>query len=292
MNYHFIRLVLGSMLFGFCLNTFASPVPQQVQVQLSPGTTVSQGGLLLVTVSSAEPLPKGAKAKFLGKSMPLFWQADRQYSTVFGVNADQVAKVYSLEIVSPEGAALVSPQSVTVKAKSFGTQNIAVSKSTGGLQPIPGELEAVEKLKQVLTPVKHWTLGQFVSPTIDCENSPFGVRRYHNGKYTGNYHKGVDLRSPLHRAIRATAGGVVQIATQKFRLHGGTVGIDHGQGLSSIYIHMSKVLVSPGELVKTGQVIGEVGSTGFATGPHLHWGLYASGQPVDPNLLVPFSMCK
>ena len=224
--------------------------------------------------------------------MPLYWHADRQYTTVFGVNADQAAKAYTLELFGPDGLPLAAPQLVTVKAKVFGRQNITVSKSTGGLQPIAGELEAVERLKQTLTPVKHWTLGQFVSPTIDCENSPFGVRRYHNGKYTGNYHKGVDLRSPLHRQIRATAAGVIQIATNKFRLHGGTVGIDHGQGLSSIYIHMSKVLVSPGELVQAGQVIGEVGSTGFATGPHLHWGLYASGQPVDPNIWVPFKTCK
>jgi lysostaphin len=68
-----------------------------------------------------------------------------------------------------------------------------------------------------------------------------------------------------------------------YRLHGGTVGLDHGQGVSSIYIHMSKLNVKPGEIVKKGDVIGYVGSTGFATGPHLHWGMYMSGLPINPN---------
>jgi murein DD-endopeptidase MepM/ murein hydrolase activator NlpD len=74
----------------------------------------------------------------------------------------------------------------------------------------------------------------------------------------------------------------VQIA-RMYRLHGGTVGIDHGQGIGSIYIHMSSIKVKPGDIVKKGDTIGTVGSTGFATGPHLHWGMYVNGLPINPN---------
>ena len=160
-----------------------------------------------------------------------------------------------------------------------------MSKSTEGLQPLPGELEAIQALKDRVSPVKFWDDG-FISPTPDCQNSPFGVLRLHNGVPTGDYHKGVDLRSPAGRPIRAINGGVVQIA-QMFRLHGGTVGVDHGQGVGSVYIHMSRLNVTPGQRVKKGDVLGFVGSTGFATGPHLHWGMYVSGLPVNPNQWLP-----
>jgi murein DD-endopeptidase MepM/ murein hydrolase activator NlpD len=159
------------------------------------------------------------------------------------------------------------------------------------LKPLPGELEAIQDLKTVLTATRHWDRS-LMSPTPDCQISPFGVKRYHNGVYINDYHKGVDLRSPQGRPIKAITDGVVKVAAPQFRLHGGTVGLDHGQGLSSVYIHMSKVAVKTGQAVKKGDVIGYVGSTGFATGPHLHWGLYAGGVPVDPDQWIPVPRCR
>lgn len=70
---------------------------------------------------------------------------------------------------------------------------------------------------------------------------------------------------------------------QGFRVHGNIVGIDHGQGVTSAYLHLSRISVKEGEFVQTGQVIGAVGATGAVTGPHLHWGLYVQGQSVDPQ---------
>lgn len=118
------------------------------------------------------------------------------------------------------------------------------------------------------------------------------MKRYHNGVYINDYHKGVDLRSPAGRPIKAINDGTVVIGTQSFRLHGGTVGLDHGWGVSSIYIHMSKVAVKPGDHVTKGQTIGYVGSTGFATGPHLHWGLFANGTPINPDVWIPVRACR
>jgi murein DD-endopeptidase MepM/ murein hydrolase activator NlpD len=86
------------------------------------------------------------------------------------------------------------------------------------------------------------------------------------------------------------AGGTVKIV-RAWNIHGGTVGIDHGQGLQSIYLHMSKFATAEGAVVKKGDVIGYVGSTGRSTAPHLHWSLYANGVPVNPRQWVQLKAC-
>ena len=140
-------------------------------------------------------------------------------------------------------------------------------------------------LNVAVSDAKLWE-DQLAAPVGHCVNSPFGVTRLHNGKPTGNYHRGLDQASPAATPIRAAASGRVKVA-KMFVMHGGTVGIDHGQGLTTHYLHMSKILATEGQEVKQGDVIGEVGSTGFATGPHLHWGLYLFGVPVNARSWVP-----
>jgi murein DD-endopeptidase MepM/ murein hydrolase activator NlpD len=95
------------------------------------------------------------------------------------------------------------------------------------------------------------------------------------------------MGAPIH----AVAAGTVRIV-QMFQLRGGTVAIDHGQGLETIYMHMSRFAAKEGQKVKAGDVIGYVGSTGRATGPHLHWSLYANGHPVSPNQWVKLTSCS
>jgi murein DD-endopeptidase MepM/ murein hydrolase activator NlpD len=116
-------------------------------------------------------------------------------------------------------------------------------------------------------------------------NSPFGVRRLHNSEPTGNYHRGLDQRSKRGTPVRAITGGVVRIV-RMFNLHGGTVGIDHGEGVTSFYLHLSRFHVKEGARVRGGDVVGYAGSTGFATGPHLHWQLTVNGVPVNPHQWV------
>jgi murein DD-endopeptidase MepM/ murein hydrolase activator NlpD len=132
---------------------------------------------------------------------------------------------------------------------------------------------------------------RFVLPVDGCQNSLFGVQRLHNGKRTGNYHRGADQSGAEGTPVRAAASGAVVIATTAFKMNGGTVGLDHGQGLTSHYIHLSSVAVEEGQRVKQGDVIGAIGSTGFATGPHLHWGTVVHGTPVDPAEFVTLTRC-
>jgi murein DD-endopeptidase MepM/ murein hydrolase activator NlpD len=209
---------------------------------------------------------------------------------ILGVPVDMAPGTYSVMLVDKLEGQILDQQMMTLVDGRFSRQNIGVGRKTAGLQPVAGELEAIRELKAAVTPKRYWE-RPLNSPTPDCENSPFGVKRYHNGVYIHDYHKGVDLRSPHGRPVRAIAGGVVKIATSRFRLHGGTVGLDHGHGLSSIYIHLSRVQVKPGDVVHAGDTLGNVGSTGFATGPHLHWGLYANGVPVNPDQWIPVPRC-
>jgi murein DD-endopeptidase MepM/ murein hydrolase activator NlpD len=179
---------------------------------------------------------------------------------------------------------------VEVVDAHYPIQNIRATKSMKELKPLPGEMETIRALQQTVSDRRQWT-EPFRSPTSDCMNSLFGVQRYHNGKPTGNFHRGVDLRSPLGRPVTAIAGGVVRISTM-YRLHGGTIGIDHGQGVTSTYIHLSKLAAKEGDVVKQGEVVAYVGGTGFATGPHLHWGLYVHAVPVNPAQFITVPRCK
>ncbi len=219
------------------------------------------------------------------RRVPVFFnQETKNWEALVPAGVEDPVGNAQLHVLDARGdTALYLP--VTIKSGNFRRQNIQVSSQTKGLEPEPGELEAVERLKRDTGPQKYWQVP-LLTPTTDCANSPFGVLRYHNGVYTGNYHKGLDFKSPMGRPVKATAGGDVKIA-KKMRLHGGTIGLDHGQGLSSIYIHLSKITVKTGQHVRAGDVIGEVGATGFATGPHLHWGLFVNGVPINPLQWLP-----
>jgi murein DD-endopeptidase MepM/ murein hydrolase activator NlpD len=142
-------------------------------------------------------------------------------------------------------------------------------------------MAAIEAFKNTVSGVRYWEAVPFQRPVSQCMNSPFGVKRFYNGVFSGNYHKGIDQKSPAGTPIKPIASGVVKIA-RPYQLHGGTVAVDHGQGVGSIYIHMSKILVKPNQVVTPSDTLGLVGSTGFAMGPHLHWGLYVFGIPVNP----------
>jgi murein DD-endopeptidase MepM/ murein hydrolase activator NlpD len=134
--------------------------------------------------------------------------------------------------------------------------------------------------RDLVSDIRFWT-EPLQAPVPGCRTSPFGVRRLRNGKPTGDYHSGLDLRARVGQPIRATAAGAVHIARQ-WTVRGGTVGIDHGQGLTSMYLHMSKIEAQEGAQVQAGDVIGYAGSTGRSNAPHLHWALYVNGIPVSP----------
>jgi murein DD-endopeptidase MepM/ murein hydrolase activator NlpD len=170
-------------------------------------------------------------------------------------------------------------------SRQFPTQSLWIDESGGGLEPTDYEWDTVSAFKKLVSPQKFWQ-GAFLRPNDGEITTIFGVQRYYNGVFANDYyHRGVDYAGAYGSPVIAPAAGYVRLVgtvAQGFRLHGNTVGVDHGQGVLSIFLHLSKIYVKDGDFVKAGQVVGSLGSTGASTGPHLHWGLYVNGQAVDP----------
>ena len=195
---------------------------------------------------------------------------------------------YEIKFQAEDGAALATAK-LTIRPTKFPTQNVVLAPQIEALHSTPEDIKTLTEFRNTVSDVKFWD-DPLVAPVPGCVLSPFGVKRLHNGKPTGEFHAGIDQRSPAGRPVHAVAAGTVKIA-QPFAVLGGTVAIDHGQGLETMYLHMSKLLVEPGAHVKKGEVIGYVGATGRANGPHVHWVVDVDGVPVNPQQWVALKSC-
>lgn len=128
-------------------------------------------------------------------------------------------------------------------------------------------------------------LDAFAWPVQGRMSGPWGNQRVLNGEPRPP-HFGIDIAAPAGTAIRAPAGGVIALAKPDMHFEGGFVLLDHGQGLLSMYLHMSRLDVKDGDRIAQGQVLGAVGRTGRATGPHLCWRMKWRERNIDPSLAV------
>ena len=125
----------------------------------------------------------------------------------------------------------------------------------------------------------------FVWPVQGRISGRFGNQRIYNGK-PGSAHSGMDIAAPNGTPVKAPAAGVVTFADPDLYLTGGTVVLDHGFGISSNFLHLSRIDVKVGDRIEQGQMIAAVGSTGRSTGPHLHWGMNWFDTRIDPLLVL------
>lgn len=176
-------------------------------------------------------------------------------------------------------------ETLVVAAKSFETQYLEVSEQMNEMrrdyERIQQDQVKIDKARS--TSADEFLFSEpFVQPLEGILTTPYGYTRYVNGEYSSS-HTAIDVAAPTGTPIVASNDGVVAIADE-FYLIGNAVYLDHGLGLFSQYAHMSELKVETGDTVKRGDVIGLVGSTGFSTGPHLHFTFWAHNVPVNPNL--------
>ncbi|MFZ3217235.1 MAG: M23 family metallopeptidase [Candidatus Acidiferrales bacterium] len=232
--------------------------------------------------------PAATTARLNNRTVRLFPQPDGSSLGLMPIAVADLPGAYPVEFLARDGAVLQSAQ-LTIRPTVFPTQNVVLSPKIEALHSSPEDIRTLTTFRDSVSDVKYWQ-DPLVAPVPGCVISPFGVKRLHNGKPTGEFHAGIDQRSPAGRPVHAVAGGIVKIA-QPFTVLGGTVALDHGQGLETMYLHMSKLVVEPGASVKKGQVLGYAGATGRANGPHLHWVVYVNAVPVNPQQWVTLKSC-
>jgi murein DD-endopeptidase MepM/ murein hydrolase activator NlpD len=229
-----------------------------------------------------------ATARLNGRTVRLFKQENGDWQGLMPVAVADVPGTYPVEFLAEDGTTLASA-SLTIRKTIFPSQNVTLAPQIEALHSTPDEVQTLTNFRDSVSDVKYWQ-DPLVAPLPGCVISPFGVKRLHNGKATGEFHMGIDQRGAEGTPILAVAAGTVKIV-QPFNVLGGTVAIDHGQGLETMYLHMSKLDVELGARVNKGDVIGYVGATGRANGPHLHWVVYVNGVPVNPQQWVSLKSC-
>ncbi len=152
------------------------------------------------------------------------------------------------------------------------------------IERIIAENKAIKEKKLVITD-NTFFVNQFIIPAQGIISGVFGSQRILNGKEKSP-HRGLDIAAAEGEPVIATNDGIVILAEEDLYYTGGTIMIEHGHGVKSIYAHMSSLDVKVNDIVLKSQRIGSVGSTGRSTGPHLHWGVMLLNTYVDPALLI------
>jgi len=259
-------------------------------------TRLVNGGPVLFEVKSPARL-ESLSGTWLGHEISFSFSAtSKTWSALAGVPFETAPGSYSLELTG-ESAAGKSPgsritfsQQFTVGEGKYPRIQSKLSVEGKFTEPTPEQQKQIEEGQQIkkdylsrVTPAREWS-GQFAAPANAEISDVFGAQRIFNGK-VGSTHWGLDFRVPTGTPVEAMNDGTVLLARPLY-YEGNFVVLDHGQGLLTIYMHLSEFKVKEGDQVKRGQVIALSGGTGRATGPHLHVGVRWQGTYIDPAALI------
>jgi len=255
---------------------------KQPEIMLEPNW-LGPGDIAVITVKNLAGSPEGT---FNGKK--LYWNpssvSPNTFKTIIGIDLFTVPGEYALDIAA--GGDVIH-RSIKVSKKKYPVRRLKLRKEMVELSP---ENEArVEREQKKMAAVwpnvseRSWS-GNFINPREGKIVSKFGVQTIINN-VPKSPHTGVDVSARAGEEVRAPNNGVAVLIDQQF-FTGNSIVLDHGQGIHTMFFHLSKILISPGQKVKKGDVIGLVGSTGRVTGPHLHWGVRIEDARVDPLELI------
>jgi murein DD-endopeptidase MepM/ murein hydrolase activator NlpD len=251
---------------------------------LTLDSTPVPGGIAVITLpADADP----ATARF-GDRKVLVTRNEGDYLAVIGLPLGTKPGRHFLTVTDKQGKTL--NLGFQVADKAYEEQHITITDKRK-VNPEKQDMERITReTKQINSALSHWSAQEdvvvtFRKPVEGPTSSPFGLRRFFN-EQARNPHSGLDIAAPEGAAIHAPAPGTV-LTTGEFFFNGNTVLLDHGQGLITMYCHMSRIDVTPGQTVDTGETLGAVGMTGRVTGPHLHWGVSLNDARIDPLLLLP-----
>lgn len=245
--------------------------------------TLIQGDLLKITVYHASNLS-------LDQDLyPTFkwYDADGVIEGYIPTNYSTSPGVYNLKFTNNETGA-TSTRKIEVVQRKFRVQNLTVDTSVESSTRTDDAYTEYYKYfypsRDVSSPVKYYT-ESFLLPTKGKVTTEFGEARYVNGALTNYRHAGIDIAAPRNTEVLSANSGKVMLS-MPLVLTGNSIVVDHGEGLFSVYFHLDKLHVTVGEMVERGQLIGEVGSTGFSTGPHLHFTMSYYRFNIEPGYMI------
>ena len=240
--------------------------------------TLSQGGLILGTA------PPGTRTLTLN-GKPITLAPDGRFVVGFDRDAGPQA---SLTATLADGRTVT--QSLTIAPRAWRIERLNTLPKFPAPDPVfaklrPPELAQIVAARARSTDAQGWRQS-FIWPATGRISGLFGSQRVYKGE-PGSYHSGTDVAIPTGTIVTAPADGVVILAADHpFTLEGNLLMLDHGMGLNSAFLHLSRIDVRPGDHVRQGQPIGASGMTGRATGPHLHWALRWNDAKLDPMLVT------
>lgn len=248
----------------------------------------------------ANPVPGGIVMVSLGDSTtakPQVFYNDRkvmvvernkQWQAIIGLPLEATPGLHLLNVSRDQADQQVIP--FEVQDKSYQTQYITLADQRK-VDPSEEDLARIEKESgEIMSALRAWSDVEkvdlsFQLPADGPLNKNFGLRRFFN-QQPRKPHSGLDISASRGTPIKSPAAGKV-VQTGEYFFNGNSVFIDHGQGLITMYCHLERIDVKPGQILDKGTVIGAVGSTGRATGPHLHWAVSLNDARVDPLLFFP-----
>ncbi len=238
---------------------------------------VQQGAMVIGKV------PPGSVVEYAGRRL----RTTGYGSVVFGVGRDERGPL-QVQVTRPDGSR--ERASIVVDARDWPVQRVnGVPPRTVDPPPAIAERIRREQARVAEARVRDDARADFAKPFLRPVegriSGRFGRARVYNGK-AGAPHSGMDIAAPAGTPVRAPAAGIVTFADPDLYLTGGTLLIDHGHGISSNFLHLSRIDVQVGDRVEQGQAIAAVGSTGRSTGPHLHWGMSWFDVRIDPQLVL------